>query len=464
MVRFLLVMSFLILIGVMMYPQQEDERITVIGDSLVGKTIDGEAIREVIGNVRLIQGNVAVTCDKAIQYLARNEAELIGNVVATQDSLTLRTDKGYYFGDLRKTKSTSGIILDDTEVVLSADSGEYFFDEARAFFQSDVTLVDSTTKLTADELIYFKDLDKSIAVSNVKINDGKNIITADTLIHFRETKSSIADGNVSISNIKDNLTIYGNHLEDNGELKYTLINKEPLLMQIDTTFSPINDTLNQVSIDTLFIKSKVMEGFRSETNMFKATDSVKILRGNFASVNDLTTYYRDQEKIITERLKEDTPRPRLWYENSQLTGDSVTIFLEDGQIEMLSVNENSFMLSQNKKYELRFDQTSADSIYLYFSGNRLKRADFEGKVQSIYYLYDEDVANGLVKSTAQRTAILFEDNEVEQVRLYGSPTSEYYPEVKVEGLERTFTLPKFVFSENRPSKEEFLLNNYFDNE
>jgi hypothetical protein len=79
-------------------------------------------------------------------------------------------------------------------------------------------------------------------------------------------------------------------------------------------------------------------------------------------------------------------------------------------------------------------------------------------------LYDEDVPNGLVKSTAQKTTILFEDNEVEQVRLYGSPTSEYYPEVKVEGLERTFTLPKFVFSENRPVKEEFLLNNYFDNE
>jgi hypothetical protein len=185
---------------------------------------------------------------------------------------------------------------------------------------------------------------------------------------------------------------------------------------------------------------------------------VKILRGNFASINDLTTYYRDEEKIITDKIREDAPRPELWYENSQLTGDSITIYLEDGQITQLAVNGNSFMLSQHKNYNQRFDQTSSDSIYLYFSTNRLQRADFSGKVQSIYYLYDEEEPNGLVKSTAQKTVIAFENNEVEQVKLYGSPTSEYHPEVKVAGLERTFTLPKFVFNENRPVKEEFLMN------
>jgi len=458
MVRLFFILICFLISCVSMYPQGEDEKIIVIGDSLLGKVVSGESIREVIGNVRLKQGNVFVTCDKAIQYLARNEAELIGNVIAKEDSLTLQTEKGYYFGNLKKTKSTSGIILDDTKVVLSADSGEYFFDEARAFFETNVNLIDSTTKLYADELTYFKDLDKSIAVRNVRINDGNNIITADTLIHFRKTKYSIADGDVSLKNIKDNLTIYGSHLEDNGDLKYTLIDENPLLIQIDTTFSTGEDSLEKITIDTLFIKSKVMEGFRSETNIFKATDSVKILRGNFASINDLTTYYRDEEKIITDKIREDAPRPELWYENSQLTGDSITIYLEDGQITQLAVNGNSFMLSQHKKYNQRFDQTSSDSIYLYFSTNRLQRADFSGKVQSIYYLYDEEEPNGLVKSTAQKTVIAFENNEVEQVKLYGSPTSEYHPEVKVAGLERTFTLPKFVFNENHPVKEEFLMN------
>lgn len=457
MFRLILIASLLI-IQFSVFSQTEDDRITVIGDSLVGKFIEGESIREVVGNVRLSQGNVTVTCNMAIQYLARNEAELIGNVIAKQDSLTLQTEKGYYFGNVRKTKSTSGIILDDTKVVLSADSGEYYFNEARAFFQTNVTLVDSTTTLSADELTYFNNLDKSIAVGNVNITDQDNIIYADTLTHLRKVKYSIADGNVSIKNLRDNLTIFGKHLEDDGQLKYTLINDEPLLMQVDTTFNTEEVDQDRISIDTLLIKSRVMESFRSEADMFKATDSVKILRGGFASVNDLSIYYRDDEKIVTNRLGEDKPRPVMWYESSQLTGDSITIYLEEGAIGSLIVDKNAFMLSQHKIYNQRFDQTSSDSVQLYFLNNRLQRAEFAGKVQSIYYLYDEDTPNGLVKSTAQRAVILFKDNETDQVKLFGSPTSEYHPEGKVAGLERTFTLPKFVLRENRPVKKDFIMN------
>jgi len=437
------------------FAQSGSERITVIGDSLIGKIVDNESVREVIGNVKLSQGNVKITCNKAIQYLARNEAELIGNVIATQDSLTLQTEKGYYYGNLKKTKSTSGIILNDTKVVLSADSGQYFFDEAKAFFQTNVKLVDSVTTLLSNELTYYRDLDKSIATGNVHISDRSNLITADTLTYFRKTKYSIADGDVSIKSIKDNLTVFGNHLENDGELMYTLINKSPVLMQIDTTITKSDTSMTIVTFDTMLIKSKVMESFRSGTSIFKATDSVKILRGSFASLNDLTTYYRDQEKIITDKLSEDAPRPILWYENSQLIGDSVTIYLEEGAIKSLTVDLNAFMLSQNKIYKQRFDQTSSDSVHLYFINNKLQRAEFAGKVQSIYYLYEEEKANGLVKSTAHRAVIVFKENEIDQVRLYGSPTSEYYPEVKVEGLERTFTLPKFVLKENRPLKKDF---------
>jgi lipopolysaccharide export system protein LptA len=437
------------------YAQSEDEKIIVIGDSLVGKIVDGESIREVNGNVKLKQGNVTVTCNKAIQYILRNEAELLGNVIATQDSLTLKTETGYYFGNMKKTKSTSGIILDDTKVVLSADSGEYYFEEAKAFFQTNVKLVDSTTTLISDELTYFKNLDKSVAVGNVNITDRSNVIYADTLIHFRKDKRSIADGNVSITNLKDNLTVFGNHLEDDGQLKYTLINQNPLLMQIDTTISRNDSLQTEVSIDTLLIKSKVMESFRSGVNIFKAIDSVKILRREFASANDLTTYYRDKEKIITNRIADTTMRPVLWYENSQLTGDSITIYLDEGEIKSLAVDYNSFMISQSKIFSQRFDQTSSDSVHLYFMNNKLQRAEFAGKVQSIYYLMEEDKPNGLVKSTAHKAVIVFKENEIDQVRLYGSPTSEYYPEVKVEGLERTFTLPKFVLKENRPVKKDF---------
>lgn len=450
--------SFLSLVisSSILFAQEGDEMIMVIGDSLIGKVVEGESIREVIGNVTLTQGKVVVTCNKAIQFLSRNEAELIGNVVLKQDSLTIKTEQGFYFGNTKTTKSVAGIVLDDQKVILSADSGEYFFNEDKAFFQSNVKLRDSSMTLTADELTYFQTDDRAISVGNVTITDEDNVITADSLDHFRTTKQSIADGHVKIVSYDNNTIIFGDHLEDYAKKKYTLINENPVLLQVDTIYTAKDDSVESFRIDSLIITCEVMEGIRDTSTIFKATDSVKIIRGAFASVNDFTLYLRTDEKIIIEKMSEEGERPILWYENSQLTGDSITVYLEENEIKSLDVNSNAFMLSQSKTYPERFDQTSSNNLQMYFEESNIKRAVFKGSVFSIYYMFEDEGPTGLTKSSAKAATIMFIDNEVSEVRLYGSPTSEYHPENKVIGIERTFTLPKFVFYKNRPVKETLL--------
>jgi lipopolysaccharide export system protein LptA len=453
---FVISFLFLVIFSSTTFTQESNEKITVIGDSLIGKMIEGESIREVIGNVTLTQGKVVVTCNRAIQYLSRNEAELIGNVVLKQDSLTIKTKQGFYFGNSKTTKSVSGIVLDDQKVILSADSGEYFFNEDRAFFETNVILRDSAMTLTADELTYFQKDDRAISVGNVTITDENNVITADSLDHFRNTKQSIADGHVKIVSYDNNTIIFGDHLEDYAEKKYTLINENPVLLQIDTIYTAEKDSVESFRIDSLIIKCEVMEGMRDTANIFKAKDSVKIIRGAFASVNDFTLYLRTDKKIITEKMGDKGERPILWYENSQLTGDSITIYLEENEIKSLDVNSNAFMLSQSKTHPERFDQTSSNNLQMYFEESNIKSTKFEGSVYSIYYMFEDEEPTGLTKSSAKAATIIFFDNEVSEVRLYGSPTSEYHPENKVIGIERTFTLPKFIFYKNRPVKENLL--------
>jgi lipopolysaccharide export system protein LptA len=452
------IIFFIIFVFSHSFAQQEDENIVVIGDSLFGKIINGESVREVVGNVTLKQGNVTVTCDKAIQYLARNEAELVGNVVARQDSLTLITARGFYFGNLRIAKSSDRITMDDMKVVLSADSGVYYFNDSRAFFQSNVVLKDSLTILFADEMTYYKKEDKSVAVSNVKVIDNKSELRADTLVHFRKNKTSIADGNVLLKDFDENTTIFANHLEDYGKKKFTLINENPLLLQIDTTFTTEIDSTEKITIDTLLISCKLMEGYRDSTDLFKAIDSVKIIRGGFASRNDLTILLRSEDRLITKKIDEDAASPVLWYENSQLTGDSISILLEGNDLKLLEVYGNAFMISQNTNFSDRFDQSSSTNTKMHFENNKLFKAEFDEKVQNIYYLFEDEKPSGLTKSASMSAVILFEEEEVSEVRLYGSPTSEFYPEEKVSGLERTFTLPKFAFYENKPAKKEMFGN------
>jgi lipopolysaccharide export system protein LptA len=381
-------------------------------------------------------------------------------VIATKDTLTIKTPHGYYFGNLEKTKSTSGVFLDDKKVILTADSGEYFFKEDRAFFESRVKLYDTTTTLTSNQLTYYQQQNRAVAVGDVLIFDGENQIYADTLEHFRNTKITFAFSNVRLINLKNNSEILGEHLEDYRQKGYSLIDRDPLFLQVDTTITKNEDGTETALLDTLFIKSRIMEAYRDSSERFFAIDSVKILKENFASVNDLTIYYRNEERIVTSKINPQAAQPVLWNENSQLTGDSITIYLSDNKIKQLDVDGTSFMLSQNENYIERYDQTSSSQIKLFFDKSKINRAEFYGNVFSIYYMYDGETANGLTKSNSASTTVIFDNNEVTEVKLYKDPASEYYPEKQITGNEKEYLLPRFVVYKNKPTKIEMynLLN------
>ncbi len=449
-----LAVIFLIIILSSSALPQQNKLITVIGDSLIGKMINGESTREVYGNVVLTQGVVVLTCNKAIQYISRNEAELIGNVVARKDTLTIKTPRGFYYGNQSKTRSNSGVYLDDKKVILTADSGEYFFNEDRAFFESKVRLYDTTSTLTSNQLTYYQQQNRAIAIGDVVIIDQDNEILADTLEHFRNTKITYAFSNVRLINLKNNSEIYGEHLEDYRQRGYSIIDVKPMFIQVDTTYIENEDNTKETKLDTLFIKARLMEAYRDSVQRFFAIDSVSILKSEFASKNDLTVFYRDEDKIITKKINETAKQPVMWHETSQLTGDSITIYLDDNDIKQLDVDGASFMLSQNENYVERYDQTSSTQIKIYFSNNKINRAEFYGNVYSIYFMYDGETKNGLTKSNSAETTVLFEDNEVTEVKLYRNPASEYYPEKQVNGNEKLYLLPRFVVLQNKPTKAD----------
>jgi len=459
------IILILILSSIFAYPQ--DKQITVIGDSLVGKNINGKPFREVYGNVILTQGNVTIKCNKAIQDIVANNAELIGNVICTQENITITTPRGFYYGNQRKSWSNSGLKLDDKKVILTADKGEYYFDENRAFFQNNVKLYDTVSTMTSEEMTYFQQENRMVATNNVKIVDKENDIVADTVDYLKYERVAIADGNVKLLNRVNNLTIYGDHLEDYAKNYYTLANRNPLLIQYDTVFVEKIDTVNkeiiktkELSLDTLVIRSKKMQAYRGEINTFIATDSVEMVRNEFSSKNNRTIYYKNDGRIITYKIAATEVQPILWQANSQLTGDSTTIYLEQNKIKKLDVKGSAFILSTNKTYPIRKDQISGDFLSILFDSSKIIRTDVAGSVYSIYYMYDKEEPNGITKSSSQKATILFNNNQVNQVRLYGTPNSEYYPENMVQGKEPSYTLPQYVIYNNRPMKEN-ILSSYF---
>lgn len=444
------ILSLLAAVSFFAFGQEGNKTITVTGQELIGSVQNGESVREVNGDVVLTQGNVVITCNKAIQYLARNDAKLIGNVIIRQDTLTIYTDEGFYYGNERRSFSDKGVKLDDRKVILTAKVGEYFFNEDRADFRTKVKLFDTISTLTSDRLLYFRREDRAVAFDNVKITDKENVIYTDSLIHFRKVEESFGFGNVIIKNRANNSTILGGHMEDFRAKNFSVIDSLPLLVQIDTTFS--NDTVK--TIDTLLIKSKVMKAFRDSTNRFIAIDSVEILRGGFASKNDYSIYFRNEENIITYKTGDENAQPVMWFENSQVSGDSIKIFLKERQIQKIDIINNALITSYNKNYKQRFDQISGDTILLFFDSTGIKRNEVYSNVLSIYYLYDDEEPNGLMKASAQNSIMNFENKKIISVKLFGTPNSEYHPEAIIKGKEKEYFLPRFILFENKPEKEK----------
>ena len=150
-------------------------------------------------------------------------------------------------------------------------------------------------------------------------------------------------------------------------------------------------------------------------------------------------------------------KPVLWDGETQLTGDSIIIFLRDNEIEALQVIKTAFVLSPNEIYKNRFNQISGDTLIMYFDKGDVSRVEVKGNVYNVYYMYtDEQKPNGLTQSSAESAALSFRKNKISEVRLYGSPKSEYFPENMVKGKEQTFALPRFNIVRNRPTKSDLL--------
>lgn len=430
---------------------QEDNRLVAIGDSLVGKMINGESIRELHGNVVMTQGAVRITCDKAIQYLARNEADLIGKVVVTQDSIIIKTIRGHYFGNTKIAYSNYGIELTDGHVQLQSKNGYYYFDEKRSYFYDNVKLNEGVSNLASSRLNYFDDEDRAVAGGDVIVSDTSSTMLADSLIYFRNTKNTLAFNNIRIYNSTDRIAIFGDRLEDIGQNKYTKIWENPFLVRIDTT--------SDGEIDTLMISSKMMEAFDDSSQRLIATDSVKMFKKGFASKNSKTFFYRATDEIQTFKKEGDELPPVIWSDETQLSGDSIYIFIKENQLTRINMNSNSTIISEHKDKPFRYDQISGKAVKIFFNEDGIERTDVAGNVLSIYYVYDEAEPNGLVKSSSENAKIYFANDEVQDVRLYGKPATEYHPENLLEGKEKEFTIPAFRLFPNKPTKESLLSGN-----
>lgn len=390
-------------------PSSSQERLIVEhADSLVGTIIDGGQARKLVGSVRITHGEVRVWCDSAIQFLGTRKVQLEGNVIVKDDSVTLRAPRGLYDQDARRAEGRDGVSLDDGSVLLLAREGDYFVSDQRAFFRNDVFVREKGSTILADSLTYYRPERRSIAVGNVRVIDSAQ-----------------------------DLLITGRHLDHRAEEGFSRMTGDPLLVQVDSTDSGL--------ADTLVVRSRIMESYRIGERRLLAIDSVRIVRRDLSALAGMAVFYPDGDSILLRT------EPVVWYEQTQVTGDSVNIYMAGRQLDHVDVIGKAFGVSRTDTLNyVRYDQLSGDQMFLSFHDRTLRRVTLKKRATSVYHLFEDSLANGLNKSSGDRIVMGFDSGKVSSITVMGGVEGEYVPENLLFANEAAYHLPGFIWRDDRP--------------
>lgn len=385
-------------------------------DTLRGRIINGEEVRELIGNVHFVQypansGIVKVWCDRALRYIAQNKIELYGNVKVIRDSVTLRSNEGIYYGDLRLMQGQKGVELERGKTFLTALNAKYFIDEKRTVFWENVRLADTASVITCGALNYFETDARSVATFDVHLFEKANAIDiyGDSLVHFEKQK-------------------------------YTRVMKNPRLVKIDTSAAGI--------IDTMVVESRIMESYQDTTDRFVAIDNVRMVKSDLSSRCGTSVYFTEKDMILLYAS------PVIWSGGNQITGDTINVTMEDKKLRSLRVKNRAMAVSQaDTILSNRYNQLTGRELTMYFRADKLEQIDVQRSATSLYFLFDNNEPNGANKSSGDRIIIDFIGGRADKIKVIGGVQGQYLPEKMIFNNEANYNLDGFKLFENRPQRE-----------
>lgn len=377
------------------------------------RSVAGEEVRDFVGNVHFVQpsergGLVQLWCDRAQQYTKQGRIELTGNVKIVQDSVTLLGKQGTYFNKTRNAMMLAGVTLERDDMTLTAIQGYYDADARKARFYGDVVVVDSVSTTRCDSLTYLEDGDRSIAV-----------------------------GRVSIVSLTDRVTVYGDSLAHYGDIDYTIIPKNPRMVHADS--------VSWNRIDTLVVTGRVMESYRDTSVRYIVKDSVLLARNELSARSGYASYWPAEGLAVL--LK----NPVVWYDDNQITGDSIAITMENQRLRRVYVAGKAMAVSRPDSARTeRFDQLTGRELTLFFGGEDLERIEAVRNAISLYYLYDGPAPNGVNRSSGDKIIVQFTDGQVDEITVHGGVEGTYRPEGLVVKQEASLNLDGFQWRGSRP--------------
>jgi lipopolysaccharide export system protein LptA len=407
-----LLVWFLVLASATGHAQQDGPALPIIlehADSLVGAGPAESGTREFLGNVRFRQGNVTVTCDRAVQNVALNTADLYGKVVVRQGDVTITAPFLTYDGNTHLARAPRRLTVREGASTISARRGEYSTLTHVTTFMDSVVAVDDSVRLWADTLVVDRDRDTSLAIGNVVVRDSVGSIW---MAGDRATRKP-----------------------DRGETRVT---GDARVWQIDTG----------AVADTFFVSGDTLVATRGGgADAYRAYGHTTLVRGGVAARADTMLYDESTGRIDL------MGRPVLWSDSMLLVADTIVALAPGRSLRSVIGRSGGILVSRTDTTAPdRFDQVGGDVVTLRIERDTVRELLAIGRAQSITFRSEGESKEGLAKVAADSIRAIFDGGQLSDVYWLGGVEGEHHPEPVVAGRATEYRLPNFVWRTDRPQR------------
>ena len=472
-------------------------------DNFDGTSGESGDVVELVGNVQLRQDTTDLRSDRAVYYQTLGEVVLTGSVEIVSGQDTLTADVVEYDSNTKVAEARGAVRIGDGEstlfapfvtydsqaevsafegggrilhesAVITAPSGTY--SSARRFARLDgpVVLEDSSGTLTADRGTYDVDVRRADFAGDVAIRRPDASVDADSVVYFRRTERARGYGRVVLEQIgTGGAGSNGSEGAPADSTRRTFLFGELLLfdgddetasMRGDDRAEPLLVTLRADSarVDTTVLRAPRIDAARlvvgaDTSTVLTAAGGARLWGQRLAAVADSARFVRSRLPDSTEvdRLALfGPPRPSVWADGAQLTGDTLRARTLDGAVDSLSVLGTAFAARLDSTLG-RLQQIAGRQMAGLFDGDALRRLSVWSNAQAITFRANAaGQLDGAYEVSADSMAFLFRESELRDVLIYRGIESTAYGG---QNAPESARLPGFAYAaDGAPTKAGLL--------
>lgn len=382
--------------------------------------------------------------------LANERVYFLGPTVIRSDTHNIYCEGGYYDVALDEAVFRDNAQYQSGDRVAAADSIRYYGAQALYVLQGQAYVAEGKfQKATADRIDYFRDRDRYQLSGNASVVDSAQTVTGDTIDYNAVTENyTVTGGRPRVANppmvmVADR--IFTDEVTGLGRAAGTIVWKDTTqdltIEAEEADFSRATGYLKAyggkrgrpllttvLDQDTMYLAADTLLSFKGEqvdangdtVRLLSAYRDVRILKSDMQAVAD-SLAFNTVDSVLT--LYQN---PLLWQDTSQLSGDTIDLYLRNDQPDRVHLHRNAMVVTSSDL--IFYNQVKGKSIMAHFDSSQLERTVVEGNAEAIYYAQDEAGAYIGVNQTACSSMVLFfADGGVHRIKFLSSPSGRLDP-------------------------------------